>query len=126
VDERAGQEVVYDGNRMEAAPAFLANGEVAYSPAYLPGARLAVEGERVSGYFMDPENTTRYGGHFVVNVRGSYEFQGALRGFELWASLLNAADVLYATNASISFGQAQYTPGLPRSVTLGLAYRFGR
>ncbi len=126
VDEREGRELVYDGNRMEAAPAFLANGEVAYTPAFVPGARLAVEAQRVGGYWMDPANIAGYDGHTVVNLRGSYHFHGALNGIEVWASVLNMTDELYATNASLTFGRKQYTPGQPRSFTIGLGYRLGR
>jgi len=122
VDERAGRRLVYDGNTMEAAPAFIANGEVACTPGFLPGARVAVEAQRVSGYFMDPDNTVRYDGYLLLNVRAGYE-----RGpVEVWATLHNATDVHYATSASVSFGRKQYTPGLPRHVTLGLGYRLVR
>ena len=123
VDERAGREVRYDGNRMDLAPALVANGEVAVQP--LPGLRLATEAQRVGGYWMDPANTTRYDGHTVLNLRAQYSGR-ALRGAEVWLHLLNATDLRYATTAAVSFGRAQYTPGLPRAVTLGLGYRLGR
>ncbi len=119
-DARAGRERVYDGNRIEKAPVFVANGEVAVRP--LPGVRLAAEVQRVSGYWMDPENATRYDGHTVLNLRASAAPR-ALRGFEVWANLLNATDARYATTAAVSFGQAQYTPGLPRALTLGVGTR---
>ncbi len=125
VDEREGREVRYDGNRMDLAPAFVANGEVAVRPPFARGLRLAGEVQRVSGYWMDPENTTRYDGHTVLNVRARYAGP-ALRGAELWVSLLNATDARYATTAAVSFGRQQYAPGLPRSVTVGLGYRLGR
>ncbi|HEX9953114.1 MAG TPA: TonB-dependent receptor [Rubricoccaceae bacterium] len=120
VDERIGRERVFDGNRMEKAPALVANGEVAVRP--LPGFRLAVEAQRVSGYWMDPENTRRYRGHTVVNARAGL----TLRGVEVWANLLNATGVRYATTAEVAFGRPQYTPGLPRALTLGVGTRLGR
>jgi outer membrane receptor protein involved in Fe transport len=122
VDERAGRERVFDGNRMEKAPALVANGEVAVRPPFAPGLRLALEGERVAGYWMDPENTLRYAGHTVLNARAGY----TRRGVEVWATLLNATDARYATTAEVSFGQAQYTPGLPRALTVGVGTRLGR
>ncbi len=125
VDEREGRETRYDGNRMDRAPAFVANGEVAVRPPFAPGLRLAGEVQRVSGYWMDPENTTRYDGHTVLNVRARYASR-ALGGAELWVSLLNATDARYATTAAVSFGRQQYAPGTPRSVTVGLGYRLGR
>ena len=125
VDLREGRETSYDGNRMDQAPGFVANGELAVQLPMVQGLRLATEAQRVSGYWMDPDNTTRYGGHTVINLRARYAGP-ALRGLEMWASLLNVADARYATTAAVSFGRQQYSPGLPRSLTLGLGYRIGR
>lgn len=121
-DARAGRGVSFSGNRMETAPALVANGEVAVTPSLVPGLRVALEGQRVSGYWMDPENTSRYDGYFVLNARTSY----ARRGVEVWATLLNATDATYATRASVLFGRAQYVPGLPRAITVGIGTRLGR
>lgn len=125
VGERAGREVRYDGNRMELAPEHVVNAEVAVRPPQVRGLRLAAEVQRVGPYWMDPQNTARYAGHTVLNLRAQYAGR-VLGGVELWANLLNATGELYATTAAISFGRKQYTPGLPRSVTVGLGYRFGR
>ena len=83
VDEREGRETSFDGNRQDRAPEFIANGEVAVRPAEVPGLRLAAEVQRVSGYWMDPENTVRYDGHAVVNLRAQYA-EPSLRGLEVW------------------------------------------
>lgn len=125
VDERGGQEVRYDGNQMERAPEHIMNAEVAVRPPQIQGLRLAAEVQRVGAYWMDALNTTRYDGHTVLNLRARYAGD-RLGGLEVWASLLNATDALYATTAAISFGRKQYTPGLPRSITLGVGYRFGQ
>ncbi|MEM0964172.1 MAG: TonB-dependent receptor, partial [Bacteroidota bacterium] len=125
VDEREGRERVFDGNRMDRAPGFIANGELAVRPPFARGLRLAAEVQRVSGYWMDPENTVRYDGHAVLNLRAQYAGR-ALRGAELWATLLNVADTRYATTAAVSFGRQQFTPGLPRALTIGVGYRLGR
>lgn len=118
-DARAGRGVSFSGNRMEAAPALVANGEVAVTPSGVPGLRVALEAQRVSGYWMDPENTVRYDGHVVLNARAGY----TRRGVEVWANLLNAADATYATRASVLFGRTQYVPGLPRAITVGIGTR---
>lgn len=125
VDEREGRERTFDGNRMDRAPGFVANGELAVQLPMARGLRLAAEAQRVSGYWMDPENTTRYDGHTVVNLRARYAGP-ALRGLEMWASVLNVTDERYATTAAVSFGRQQYSPGLPRALTLGVGYRIGR
>ena len=118
-DARAGRGVSFSGNRMETAPGLVANGEVALTPSLVPGLRVAVEAQRVSGYWMDPENTMRYDGYLVLNARAGY----TRRGVEVWANLLNAADATYATRASVLFGRTQYVPGLPRALTVGVGTR---
>lgn len=111
-----------DGHEMDAAPAWIANAEAAYRPPFLRGARAAVEWQHLGGYFMDPENTRRYPGHDVLNVRLSYTFHA----FEVWAHVLNATDALYATVASYGRFGAAYTPGLPRAFVVGVRYALGR
>lgn len=111
-----------DGNVMDAAPEWMANAEITYRPRFLRGARAGVEWEHVGAYFMDPQNTLRYSGYDVFNVRLGYTF----RNVELWTNVLNVTDELYANVASKSrFGQ-QYNPGAPRSISFGVGYRFGR
>lgn len=115
--EDAGQ--TYDGNAMDAAPGWIANAEVFYRPAFVPGARLGAEWMHVGDYYMDPQNTMRYGGYDLLNVRLGY----ALRDLELWLNVQNVTDTLYANIASKSrFGQ-QYNPGAPRSISFGVGYR---
>lgn len=125
VDQRDGRETNYSGNRMDRAPGFVANGEIAVLPPFARGLRLAAEVQRVSGYWMDPTNETRYDGHTVFNLRARYAGP-ALRGVEIWGTLANITDELYATNASVSFGRQRFTPGMPRSITVGVGYRIGR
>lgn len=112
--------VVLDGNEMDLAPGWVANAELAYRPPFLADARAALEWQHVDGYYMDPANTARYGGHDVLNLRLSY----GLGDVEAWATVNNLTDALYATVASRSRFGAQYTPGLPRTVSLGVGYRF--
>lgn len=117
--EAEGQRL--DGHEMDLAPGWTANAEIAYRPLFLPRAHLALEWQHVDGYFMDPENTARYGGHDLLNLRASY----TLAGVEAWARLSNLTDARYATVARQTRFGAEYTPGLPRMLSLGVGYRFG-
>ena len=108
VDEREGRETRYDGNAMERAPTLVANAELAVTPPQLTGLRLAAEVQRVGPYWMDPQNTVRYDGHTVLNLRAQYAGR-ALGGAELWATLQNVTDTRYATTAAVSFGRQQYS-----------------
>jgi outer membrane receptor protein involved in Fe transport len=120
--EHEANGVPLDGNEMDAAPDWIANAEAAYRPPFLRGARAAVEWQHVGAYFMDPENTRRYPGHDVLNLRLSYD----LGAFEVWGHALNLTDALYATVASYGRFGASYTPGLPRSFVVGVRYALGR
>lgn len=111
-----------DGNLMDAAPGWMANAEVTYRPRFLEGARAGFEWEHVGPYYMDPQNTLRYGGYDVFNIRLGYTF----RMVELWANVLNVTDELYASIASKSRYGQQYNPGAPRSISFGVGYRFGQ
>ena len=112
--------VDYGGNVIESAPRDLASARLAYAPAWLPGARVEGEWTRVGSYWMDPENTHRYDGHDLFNLRASLPVAARV---ELTARVINLADERYAEGASYSaFTQEELTPGLPRTVYLGVRY----
>jgi outer membrane receptor protein involved in Fe transport len=116
--------VDYAGNGIEAAPRDLASARLAYAPAWLAGARVEGEWARVGSYWMDPENTHRYGGHDLLNLRASLP---VARRVELLARVTNLADRRYAELASYSaFSREEMTPGLPRTVYVGVRYRPAR
>ena len=79
---------------------------------------------------MNNANTVKYAGHALLNVRAAWQVNARL---EAWAQLRNATDRHHADSASSSYAgtgayapnaQNQYTPGAPRSLMLGVAYRF--
>ena len=112
----------FDGNLMDAAPDWIGTAELLYRPSFLPMTRVALEWEHLGGYFMDPQNTLRYDGHDLLNLRLGYTMP---RGLEVWMNVQNLTDAYYANIASKTrFGQ-QYSPGAPRSISLGVGYRGG-
>lgn len=121
-------EVNYNGKDMPAAPGWIANGEVTYRPSYLKNLRLTVEYQRVGAFYKDPENKYKYEdrtlfnlkGISVINIRAGY----SVKGFEVFANILNATNELYANMASRgSFGD-QFNPAAPRVFTGGINYNF--
>ena len=96
--------------------------------------RVALEVVKQSDYWMNDANTVRYDGHTLLNLRGSYQFA---KGWEAWLQGRNLTDELYADSASSSYTgnsavaaynpltQDQYAAGAPRSIMVGLNYRFG-
>ncbi|PWJ35996.1 TonB-dependent receptor [Sediminitomix flava] len=110
----------FSGNDMSYAPKFISNSEITYRPSQLKGARIALEWQHVSPYFMDQANTVSYSGYDLLNLRLGY----AYKGFDLWLNMMNLGDTMYATRASrTSWGYA-YNVGAPRTFQVGLGYSF--
>ena len=114
--------VVFDGNRMDLAPGWIANAEAAYRPPVLPGARIALEWQHLGDYNMDAANTRTYDGYDLLNLRVGYEHKGV----EVWANVENLADRLYANTAEKNRFGYNFSPGAARNVVFGLGYNFGR
>lgn len=116
--------VNYSGNGIEAAPRDLASARLAYSPAWLRGARVEGEWSRVGSYWMDPENTHRYDGHDLFNLRASLPLASRV---ELVGRVVNLTDERFAELASYSaFAREEITPGLPRTMYVGIRYGLNR
>lgn len=120
----------YSGQAMPQAPRTIANTELAYTPRWLTGSRFAVEWIHIDKYWMDNANAVRYDGHDLINLRASY----SKRDWTVWTKLMNATDERYADVASSSYNgiaaydpnrQNTYTPGAPRTLFVGVEYRFG-
>jgi outer membrane receptor protein involved in Fe transport len=110
----------YAGNEIESAPRTLAGAALSWAPRGAAGSLLAVDWSRVGSYWMDPENTHRYDGHDLVGVRGSLPVG---RGVELSARVANLFGERYAETAAYSaFSKEELTPGLPRSLYLGVRW----
>jgi iron complex outermembrane receptor protein len=122
-DWRPSTTVDYSGNGIEAAPRDLGSARVAYAPAWLSGARVEGEWTRVGSYWMDPENTHRYDGHDLFNLRASLPVAPRV---ELVGRVVNLMDERYAEGATYSaFAKEEFTPGLPRTLYLGVRYGIG-
>lgn len=111
---------VLDGNRMQAAPGWLANGAVYYQPAFLQGFHIGLAYQQVGSYYMDDANTTRYKGFEVLNLRTGYRWGKA----EIWVHALNLLDQYYADIATKSAYGYSYNLGNPFTLSIGLEYHF--
>ncbi|GAA4834538.1 TonB-dependent receptor domain-containing protein [Algivirga pacifica] len=107
-------------NEMSAAPDFVGNAEVTYRPSFLPGARIALEWQRVGEYYMNDSNEDIYEGYHLFNLRAGYTWKGV----ELWANLMNVGDTMYATKAGKSSWGTSYVVGTPRNINVGVGYKF--
>ncbi|MCH7335010.1 TonB-dependent receptor [Acinetobacter sp. NIPH 2699] len=110
----------YSGHRMPSSPK--AFGTVEYQIKPIPELLLSAEGVYVGSYWINDANTEKYDGHTVLNLRATYRHNA----YEMYAHVLNAADVHYAESTSFSNNQASFTPAAPRTYLLGLRYHFGK
>ncbi len=74
------------------------------------------------GYFLEPQNLHRYPGHELFNLRASTVLKGGLTAY---LRLLNLTGRIYADRADYTvFSGERYFPGAPRSLYLGLQWRW--
>ena len=115
-------DVDFGGNEMESAPRTLVNARLGWRPAWLEGADFAAEWARVGSYWMDADNTHRYGGHALVNLRADVP---VTRGIEAVARVSNVLDERYAEGAAYTQAAGEeFAPGMPRTVYFGLQWRW--
>lgn len=118
------QEISFAGNEMESAPNTILNARLAYTPSFLPEGRFALEWNRIGSYWMDPENTHKYAGHNLFNVQAAVPLPHDL---EVIGRIVNLADTSFAESASYTLSRGEeLAPGMPRTVYLGLQYRWQR
>lgn len=109
------------GNEMEYAPRHVANGELRYAPRGDAGGTISLETRWIGGYWMDPENTTRYDGHTLLSLRAELP---TFRGVTIFGRVTNLTDTRYAELATYTVARGEeYAPGMPRTIYLGIRYR---
>jgi iron complex outermembrane receptor protein len=113
----------YNGKRMNNAPAWIANSEITYKPAYADGLRLSAEWQHINQYFTNPANTKTYSGYNIFNIRLGYDMKaGALKSAGIWLNALNITNKLYATTVTSNQYGDTYNAAPPRIFTLGISY----
>jgi len=69
---------LFDNNSMPNAPAWIANSEINYKPAYIPGLRLMLEWQRISSWFKDDANQYKYEDRTLFNLNKHLEYARGL------------------------------------------------
>ena len=113
-------DTVYGDNEQAQAPNNVANVRLIYSPKSLLGLTAMLEWEHVGSSWLDDDNTGRYAGHDLANIKLRYELNDQVNVF---ARLINITDRTYAESASINYGSERYTPGAPRQAFVGFEYK---
>ena len=116
----------FTGNEMKVAPREIMNTRLNWAPSLLNGGNAELEWERLGDYWMDNNNTHKYNGHNLLNLRANYNVDKKL---EIYGRVMNLTDKRYATNASYtpagwSPEKFEYAPGMSRAVYVGVNYNF--
>lgn len=114
-DWKISSTVDYSGKEMELAPRRIANTRLTFGDAKTGLAQL--EWLHFGSWWSNQTNTSKYGGHDLFNLRGSYPLW---RDISLFGNIHNLADKRYAESTGVSSGFDTFAPGLPRTFTLGV------
>lgn len=121
--------VDYSGNSYQAMPRHRLNLRVAVKPA--PGWKVELEGDHLSHYYVDTENSETYSRPNLFNLRASYRS----KNWSMWMHALNITDRQYATRVgystiagvkqlAASAGQGNAGSYTPFTIRAGLSYDF--
>lgn len=119
----------YSGNSYQAMPRHRLNLRVAVKPA--PGWLVELEGDHISSYFVDTENSGTYSRPDLYNLRASYR----KKDWSFWLHALNLTDQKYATRVgssriagvsvlAVSAGQGNSGTYTPLALRAGVSYKF--
>lgn len=111
----------YGSNEQAEAPNTTANGRLIYTPDYLHGLSVMAEWQYVGSYWMDDENTQKYNGYSIGNLKADYKYN---ENISVFGKVTNITDKAYATSATYRYNTTNYTPGDPRQFYAGLEYRW--
>lgn len=111
----------FSGNEMVNAPRTIGNARLAYRPGLLNGGRIELELVHLGSYWMDQANTEKYDGYDTFNLRANHQVTAA---FNVYARIMNLTDEKYATAATLSRGNPEYAPAMPRTFYAGVDFKF--
>ncbi len=115
----------YSGNELTSAPQNFANTTLNYHPGFFNGGRVELEWSHIGSYWMDNDNTEKYDGHDLLNLRVNHFINMEnKKQLEIYARIMNLTDKRYATAASLSRGNKEFAPGMERTVYAGFNYKF--
>ena len=108
------------GNRVDTAPDWFGQLALQWRPDTRQQLELA--GSFTDGYYTDAENSRRYDGHSLIDLRWRYQWSTRL---QLSAQLLNLTDRVYAERADYTSASGdRYIPGAPRRLYVGIDWQF--
>jgi len=118
----------YAGKEMAAAPSYIANVRLRYSPQFLTGFTGMLEVQSIGEYWHDNDNSQDDQGndridqgYTVANIKAKYQVSPQL---SFHARIVNVSDKVYIQEASYRYGNTKFSPGAPRTAYLGVNYQW--
>ena len=102
------------GNDIDTAPRSMGGLQLNWAPSERVSGEL--EWVHVGPYFTNPENTNRYAGHDLINLRSNLALSEA---WQVFLRVTNLLDTDYAERADYAFGNERFFVGEPRGLYLG-------
>ncbi|MDC3357462.1 TonB-dependent receptor, partial [Pseudomonadales bacterium] len=105
---------VIQGNDIDTAPRSMGGLQVNW--ALTERVTSELEWVHIGPYFTNPDNTNRYEGHDLINLRANLALTNVWQGF---LRVTNLLDTDYAERADYAFGNERFFVGEPRGVYIG-------
>lgn len=114
-----GGGLIISGNDVDTAPRHFGSMQLHWSLSD----KLSTELEWVNmgSYYVNPENSSEYEGHDILNLRTRWQARDDL-SFAL--NILNLTDKEYAERADYSFGNDRYFPGEPLRAFFSVNWKY--
>lgn len=109
--------VAISGNDIDTAPRTMGSLNLTWQSG--PRLRSELEWIHLGKYYTDPQNTNRYDGHDLLNLRVSLKLAESWTGF---FRVMNLTDEDYAERADFGFGNERYFVGKPVSLYVGIRH----
>ncbi len=108
-----------NGNDVDTAPRRFGSFQLQWQPRQ--DLLTELEWVAMGPYYSNPENTSKYEGHDVLNLRTRWQVRPDLA---LSVNILNLTDRKYAERADYSFGNDRYFPGEPLRAHFAVQWNF--
>lgn len=112
-------ETIRSGDDVDTAPRWMGSAHWRFTPR--DDLTTELESVFLGSYYLNAENTERYDGHLLFNLRADWRVRD---NATLSLRLLNLTDERYADRADFAFGNFRYFPGQPRRAHVALEVEF--
>ncbi|PCJ32254.1 MAG: TonB-dependent receptor [Gammaproteobacteria bacterium] len=112
-------EEIKRGSEIDTAPKNIANVRLGWN--FKADSRAELEWSHMGNYYTSPDNSAKYEGHDLFNLRVNTQ---VTTGLALHAQIKNLFDTEYADRADYAFGDYRFFPGRDRHYEVGASYNF--